>query len=147
MPLPIKDIVIVLGFALALSLAYFKGALDSERKLELKAANQTVTQVQGARKTEQSAQIKENANAVDLQKKLRVVQSELDAARVRLRQRPQPMPEAARANCQGATGGELSAPDAEVLTEFAAEADGLRAGLGACYDYADRVEATFGVSD
>jgi len=41
--------------------------------------------------------------------------------------------------CQGATGKELSRPDAEFLTREAARADKIRLGLDICYKYADEV--------
>lgn len=45
------------------------------------------------------------------------------------------------ANCQGATGAELSRPDAEFLVGEAARADGLRAALTACYAQYDGARA------
>lgn len=52
-----------------------------------------------------------------------------------LRNRPKRSSTAAgnTANCQGATGAELSKPDAGFLEREAARADTLRAGLDACY--------------
>ena len=58
----------------------------------------------------------------------------------RLRQRPdRRVPGDPGANCQGATGRELSGQDAAFLARLAAEADELRAGLRACYIYADTI--------
>lgn len=54
----------------------------------------------------------------------------------RLRQRPDRtgnVQAGRRAACKGATGAELSGPDARFLTREAARADELRAGLKACY--------------
>lgn len=48
------------------------------------------------------------------------------------------VPQAAPA-CQGATGAELSRPDAGFLVGEAARADELRAALGACYSAYDSV--------
>lgn len=62
----------------------------------------------------------------------------------RLRSRPPRtvrVPGAGKANCQGASGADLSRPDAHFLTGLAARADQLRAALAACYAYADTVES------
>ena len=48
--------------------------------------------------------------------------------------------EAAKARCQGATGAELSSPDAEFLAREAARGDKIRAALNACYGYADSLQ-------
>ena len=66
--------------------------------------------------------------------------AERDAALEQLRQRPDRVPEAATTECQGATGAELSRPDAEFLTREAARADQLRQALKSCYDYADKLQ-------
>jgi hypothetical protein len=61
----------------------------------------------------------------------------------RMRRRPERpanaagMPDADRAACAGASGAELSRPDAEFLVREAARADDLRAGLLACYAVID----------
>ena len=57
----------------------------------------------------------------------------------RLRKRADRIPEAARANCAGSAGSELSGEDASFLVREAARADELRAALKACYEYADAV--------
>lgn len=65
-----------------------------------------------------------------------------DLERLRNRpSRPAGVPEAARADCQGASGRELSAEDAGFLVRLAADADRHRAALAACYAYADAVIA------
>lgn len=64
------------------------------------------------------------------------VQRTLDAALDSLRDRPERpagMPEGARSGCAGGSGAELSRADAEFLAREAARADGLRAGVEACY--------------
>ena len=47
------------------------------------------------------------------------------------------VPEDSGAVCEGATGRELSQPDASFLTREAARADTIRSALDACYRYAD----------
>lgn len=71
---------------------------------------------------------------------LRTVGDRLADALERLRQRPGRLPEATRAACEGATGAQLSGPDAGFLEREAARADQLRAELGACQE---REWATF----
>lgn len=46
----------------------------------------------------------------------------------------------ARTQCKGTTGADLSAQDAEFLAREAARADQIRAGLKACYHYADSLQ-------
>lgn len=62
--------------------------------------------------------------------------------RQRTERRPAPsggVPEAA-ATCAGATGAELSRPDATFLVGFAQRADEQRAALGACYSAYDALK-------
>lgn len=63
----------------------------------------------------------------------------LERARRELRNRPDRMPEASREACAGATGSELSRPDAEFLVGEAARADQLRADLEACTGWVEEV--------
>lgn len=65
-------------------------------------------------------------------RQLRAVSAQLADALVQLRNRPERLPEASRAACSGATGAELSGPDAGFLVREAARADELRAALDAC---------------
>lgn len=55
-------------------------------------------------------------------------------------ERPAGVPGTARPGCEGGTGAELSRGDAEFLVREAARADGLRAGLDACYQAIDSVK-------
>lgn len=73
--------------------------------------------------------------------RLAIVTDERDAALERLRDRPDRMPQTSQPECQGATGAELSKPDAEFLTRLAGRADRLREALRTCYEYADQVTA------
>lgn len=65
--------------------------------------------------------------------------SQLADALEQLRNRPDRMPEPARAACKGGSGAELSGPDAGFLEREAARADELRAALDACQSWADTV--------
>jgi len=61
------------------------------------------------------------------------IAARLDATVARLRDGGAPrLPEAARAACDGATGGELSGPDGQILAELAARANRFRADLATC---------------
>lgn len=71
------------------------------------------------------------------------IRGNLDVALNGLRDRPERpgnLPDHPRTDCAGATGAELSGPDARFLASEAARADELRAGLGACYAYVDAVK-------
>jgi len=62
------------------------------------------------------------------------VATERDRLAASLRNRPERMPEAAQAACQGGTGAGLSREDSEFLAGEAARANELRAQLSACQD-------------
>lgn len=82
-------------------------------------------------------------HAADIEKvkneEIATVRGALAAANARVQNRPdrQPAPASgvprATPACRGATGAELSRPDAEFLNGEAARADELRAALSACY--------------
>lgn len=120
----------------ALGGSYFKGRSDANGAWEAKAAESQIE----AMKTEA-----EWTGALDRVRKQHeeeksLVQSRLNIALNGLRDRPAVrLPEAARAACAGATGAELSRPDAIVLTRLAARADTIRADLEACRSYIDTV--------
>ena len=106
----------------------------SVMKLKIEQANN--------RALEKRQELQEKTDAIiqDQADKLANIASERDAALERLRSRPDRMPETAQAECQGATGAELSRTDAEFLTGLAARADELRQALTACYRYADSLQ-------
>lgn len=64
----------------------------------------------------------------------------LNIALRELRDRADRRPESAAPSCQGATGRELSRPDAEFLEGFAARAESQRAALIQCYGWVDEAE-------
>lgn len=68
---------------------------------------------------------------------LRSISGRLADALVSLHNRPARLPEPARAACAGATGAELSGPDAAFLEREAARADTLRAALARCQGQTD----------
>ena len=71
---------------------------------------------------------------------IRTVNARLADALVRLRKRPERMPEPARQACEGATGAELAAGDAEFLSRYAARAAEQEAALTECYRWIDAVK-------
>lgn len=71
---------------------------------------------------------------------LRTVNARLADALVRLRKRPERLPEPARQACEGATGRELAAGDAEFLSRYAARAAEQEAALSECYAWIDAVK-------
>lgn len=74
---------------------------------------------------------------IDHAKTITAVNARLADALEQLRQRPERLPESAATACAGATGRELSAPDAGFLVREAARADRLRAALSECYAVID----------
>jgi hypothetical protein len=92
---------------------------------------------QEARRIEQqrAAKVQEIQDGKDAD--LRRINARLGAALEQLRNRPNrpaDLPEAGRAACAGASGAELSGPDASFLEREAARADALRRELGACQE-------------
>lgn len=75
----------------------------------------------------------------DKDDEIRAIRDRLDVALDRLRKRPE-RPATPSATCSGASGSELSGPDATFLEREAARADTLRAALRACYDYTDALK-------
>lgn len=65
---------------------------------------------------------------------------ERDDALRRLRDRPGRMPEASAPSCQGATGAQLSGPDAGFLVGLAAEGARIAAELAECRAWIDEVK-------
>ena len=57
-----------------------------------------------------------------------------------MRKRAGRLSEAARAECKGATGSELSDRDAAAFVRLGARAEQCRIGLTACYEYADSLQ-------
>ena len=99
---------------------------------------------ENARKIEQEKQEKINAIAQHQQNELQNINTKLLDNIKRLHNRPNKrhVPKDNKATCEGATGAELSRPDASFLTREAARADTIRTALKACYKYADEVSGT-----
>lgn len=98
-----------------------------------KRTAELLAQTQAARDTEAGWQTKLKGVQDAKNKELRGVAAERDAALRGLRDRaPNRLPPASTAACAGASGRELSHPDAEFLIGLAARADEQRAALIAC---------------
>jgi hypothetical protein len=98
---------------------------------------------QDARSKEQEWQQKANQTAEVHHEEMRIIGDQLDTAIASLHNRPnRPAPgnvPKTASTCKGATGAELSRPDAELLTRIAGRADHLRAALKACYEQYDGI--------
>lgn len=125
---------IIAGIALfILGTTYLKGRNDERDKWKLEVAEQ----VDKARLTEKELQRKADDNAKQAIKDKADLQSKLTIALNSLRSRPERMPEAARANCSGATGKELSRQDAESFIGLAYDCQRESIALDACYKHVD----------
>ena len=83
----------------------------------------------------QATHLKENRDAEDKRTAARLVDLEQ-----RLRTRPDRLPAAATAACEGGTGAGLSRPDGEFLAGLAARANQLRAALAECQGWVETVK-------
>lgn len=137
-----------LAFALvALALVGFgwvKGAQHGERKLDAyKLETEKATVIQAQKVAQVRSDLLSDAIVLEGVKdeQIKIIDGKLAAARadgMRLRaERREPSP-AITSACKGATGSELSRPDAGFLSEQAARADRLRAALAQCYDQYDK---------
>lgn len=112
---------------------YTKGSSDTYKYQQIEIAKQKDI----AHAKEQELQTKEDENTRRHQNEVRSIQSRLNDAIKRLRNRPERLPEESRANCSGASGAELSREDAEFLEREAARADSIREALNTCYLHVD----------
>lgn len=134
----------ILGVVLAVLAGYVSGNLhgrSAERTAwEARFEHERADAAQAARAEEQRRQEAVNAVLSKQNKTLAGVNAglrrDLDGLRNRP-ERPAPVPGHPRADCEGATGAELSRTDAGFLAGEAARADELRAGLDACYTVID----------
>ena len=114
---------------------YFKGRSDANASWQAETANK----IAEVRLEDKRLQEKSNVIITNRQEEKSKVSADLANALVRLRKRPERVPTAASSTCEGTTGAQLSAEDAEFLTREAARADELRAALSACQDWSETV--------
>ncbi len=124
---------VAIGVAVLLAVshgwAYVTGGKHTEQKWQAEVAEQTAK----AREQEQIWQGVVNETSKRYLETLGVVRGRLAIALNSLRDRPdRPLPEAPRTDCKGATGAELSRPDAGFLAGEAARADQMRAAYALC---------------
>lgn len=141
-PLPYKLLAGLLTGLFLFWFGYLKGA-EHERNKQSAAY---LGQVEAARKAEQGLQAAMDASTKRHVEEVRRIANERDAALDRLRNRPERLPEDARANCKGASGAELSSRDSEFLVRQASRADEQREALKSCYEYADMIGGRHGTT-
>lgn len=121
--------------------AYFYGHHAGIQSIKADMAVKIQQAEQKARKEEQAKQETVNATLQTQADNLASINARQSRELERLRKRPsrRHMSKTTKTNCSGATGANLSRPDAEFLTREATRADTLREALKACYSYADTV--------
>lgn len=136
---------IIIGVITAIILAgvggEFHGRSVERTTWKAKIEEARAEAAESAIRTERETQ-KEVNNALQKQNaELNTINDNLSAELVSLRKRPpRRVPGTPTANCEGATGAELSREDAGAFAREAARADKLRAALRTCYEYADTIE-------
>jgi len=125
----------VITIGAAGSLVYLQGREDgANHVIAQQAAARSAADLKARETARQTFRAMENRDAEDL-----AVHARLADALERLRKRPDRVPAAAAPACEGATGAQLSGPDAGVLEREAARADLLRSALRECYGWVDAV--------
>lgn len=121
--------------------AHGSNAADARWTAKITAERLQATEAARAKETMWQGVVNETVKTMEAQRA--GVQRNLGIALDSLRDRPErrlDLPGTAGTDCQGGTGAELSRADAEFLSREAARADDLRAGLDACYRYADALK-------
>lgn len=143
MPSPMLILAVVVAFVLNGFYWNARGANAENTRWTAKITAERLAATEAARTKEQMWQGVVNETAKNYEAQVASVRRNLGIALDSLRRRPERagnLPDHPRADCSGATGTELSRPDAEFLAGEAARADGIRAGLEACYAYADALK-------
>lgn len=139
---PILLLAVGIAFVLNGFFWFAKGVKSEDTRWTAKITKERLAATEAARETEAMWQGVVNGTAKNYEAKVAGVRRSLDAALNGLRdrpERPRDMPATTRTDCPGATGAELYRADGEFLAREAARADEIRAGLEACYTYADTV--------
>jgi hypothetical protein len=142
-PNPMLILAVVLAFIANGFYWNAKGSNAADTRWTAKIEKERADSFKAAREIERNLQEKYDAVAKKQAARLADTRRNLDIALDGLRDRPERpagMPEGARTGCAGGTGAELSRPDGEFLAREAARADGIRAGLEACYSVIDKVK-------
>lgn len=132
--------VIIASLALTIG-AFFYGQSVGIDSVRADMADKVKVATENARKEEQAKQEKVNAITQEQLNNINTINDRLNDDLDELRKRPNNryVSKDNQTTCKGATGKELSEPDSRFLVRLAARADKLRAGLKACYKYADEV--------
>ena len=141
-PSPMLILAVVLAFVANGFYWHAKGVNTENTRWTAKTHAENLKATQEARAKEQMWQGVVNETAKNYEIKMAGVRRNLDTALDSLRDRPEravDLPDHPRTDCAGATGAELSRTDAEFLAREAARADQHRAGLDACYAWADAI--------
>lgn len=139
-PNPYLILAVVIAFVLNGFYWNARGSNAADTRWSAKITAERLAATEAARAKETMWQGVVNETARNYQAQVAGVRRTLDIALDSLRDRPErarDLPDHPRPDCAGATGAELSGPDARFLASEAARADELRAGLDACYRYAD----------
>jgi hypothetical protein len=133
---------ILIGSVIACIGAYFYGVEVTDTKWVAKTQTAINDAVASARAEEKIKQGKVNDILQKQINGLGDINTQLNADLISLRNRPSRRDSTGdpKVNCKGASGRELSGPDAEFLTREAARADEIREALTACYGYADSIQ-------
>lgn len=135
--LPERLIALVVLAVALMGFGYVKGLQHEEAKFDAyKVAQQKAVDQQIAIGAQKTASLKTTADTLEKTKndEIASINARLSVALAGLRNRPErrpDMPQTAAA-CVGATGSDLSGPDAEFLSREAARADQLRSALNQC---------------
>ena len=143
LPSPMLILAVVIAFVANGFYWHAKGSNAENTRWTAKITAERLAATEAARAQEKTWQGVVNETAKSYQAKLVTVRRNLDVALDSLRhrpERPRDLPDHPRPDCQGGTGAELSRPDAEFLVREATRADEIRAGLDACYAYADALK-------
>lgn len=140
---PIVAIGGIAAVGLAVTAAYYKvhhdgfveGKEEIQAKWDSEEEGRRMANRAASEKLSRDVQITRNKNAQALVN----VQSKLDAANRELLSRPDRpgATDTTRSGCTGASGAELSRPDAAFLTGYAASAAAIQSSLAACWDELD----------
>ena len=126
---------VILAGSLCFASFEFGREYESGEQAQILATQQSEAAKQLQAKNDQiHKQAQEHADEI------RSINARLSDALVSLRDRSKRLPEPARKACEGASGRELAAGDAEFLARYAARAAEQESALKACYAWVDNLE-------
>lgn len=136
-----KILIGIISFALWTGAVFFYGNNHGKKSLADSVNKATIAATKKARKEEQEKQEKVNAFLKKQYHDVSTINTDLtnDIKRLHDRESRRNLSKETDSKCKGATGRDLSKPDAEFLTREATRADRIRVGLGTCYKYADEI--------